>query len=366
VPLWTTRRSSRALVQKLGSHDGPIAALAVLPDGRVVSSGAWDGRLRIWDPASSRADPVELTSPDGNILALAALPDGRVVLGCAIPQESLELPDRSVFLKGSIRGDPFRGRVLVWNPGTPQARPVELGRHDGGVLTLAVLPDGRVASGSEQLQGVFQKPEGGFVTGDVFEGRVRVWNPAAPGAAPVASLGYDSFHLGYGSVRALAVLLDGRIVTGAGSVIRVWDPARPGARPLELGDAGSSARAVVTLPDGRVVSGAGMDVSGGPSGRLQIWDPAKPDAGPVELGCTNCQVQALAVLPDGRVVSGCIDRRLRIWDPAAPRGAAPVDLGSHDDWVEALAVLPGGKVVSGGAEGKLLVWDPGLSRRRVA
>ena len=55
--------------------------------------------------------------------AAAVLPDGRVVTG----------------------GDD--GRVLVWDPATAGAGPVELGRHDGAVSAAAVLPDGRVVSG---------------------------------------------------------------------------------------------------------------------------------------------------------------------------------------------------------------------------
>lgn len=367
VPAWTTRRTSRALVQELGRHDDKIAALAVLPDGRVASSGAYDRRLRIWDPAAPRTGLVELAIDDGNVAALAALRDGRVALGCAIPLQALTLPDGSLMRPDdplSQRG-PSGGRVQLWNPAEPQASPVELGRHDGGVHALALLPDGRLASGNAGLQGWFRTPDGEpAATGNVFEARVRIWEVATQGAGPVASLGFDGYHPGYGSVATMAVLRDGRIATADGPGICVWDPAKPDAAPLELGDAdaGAYANAVVALPDGRVVSGGGMDVSGGQTGRLRIWNPAGPGTGPAELGRAGSQVQALAALPDGRVVSGCIDRRLRIWNPAAPQ-TPPLDLGSHDSWVEALAVLPDGKVVSGGAEGKLLVWDPDAAVR---
>ena len=51
VPRWTTRRASRALSGELGRHDGRVAAVAVLADGRVVTGGA-DGRVLVWDPAA--------------------------------------------------------------------------------------------------------------------------------------------------------------------------------------------------------------------------------------------------------------------------------------------------------------------------
>ena len=41
------------------------------------------------------------------------------------------------------------GRVLVWDPAAPGAGPVELGRHNGAVSAVAALPDGRLASAGD-------------------------------------------------------------------------------------------------------------------------------------------------------------------------------------------------------------------------
>ena len=79
----------------------------------------------------------------------------------------------------------------------------------------------------------------------------------------------------------------------------MWDPAEPGAGPVELGRHADEVGAVAVLPDGRVVTGAG---DGG--GRVLVWDPAEPGAGPAELGRQEDGVGAVAVLPDGRVVTG--------------------------------------------------------------
>ena len=74
---------------------------------------------------------------------------------------------------------------------------------------------------------------------------------------------------------------------------------------MELGY--DSVRAMAVLPDGRVVSDDA-------DGRVLVWDPAAPGTGPVELGRHDDSVWAVAVLPDGRVVSGGIDERVLIWD----------------------------------------------------
>lgn len=58
-----------------------VNALAALPDGR-LASGARDGTVRLWDPASgAEAARLEL---DGAVISLAALPDGRLVAGDAL------------------------------------------------------------------------------------------------------------------------------------------------------------------------------------------------------------------------------------------------------------------------------------------
>ena len=99
---WTTRRASPALILELG-RDWLVNAVAVLPDGRVVSGGI-GGRVLVWDPGDPATGPAELGRHDlhggRGVNAVAVLPDGRVVSG------------------GSD------GRVLVWDPGDPgPARP---------------------------------------------------------------------------------------------------------------------------------------------------------------------------------------------------------------------------------------------------
>jgi WD40 repeat protein len=65
------------------------------------------------------------------------LPDGRVVTGS---YDSGSDDDYN-----AAGGD---ARVLVWDPAEPGARPVEVGRHVDRVKAVAVLPDGRVVTGS--------------------------------------------------------------------------------------------------------------------------------------------------------------------------------------------------------------------------
>ena len=207
----------------------------MLPDGRVVTGGG-GGRVLVWDPAEPGTGPVELGRHGGRgVWAVAVLPDGRVVTGASDD-----------------------GRVLVWDPAEPGTGPVELGRHGGAASAVAVLPDGRVIAGDGA--------------------RVVTGGDGAPTAA-----------------------------VWSGEHVLVWDPAEPGTGPVQLGRHSGWASAVAVLPDGRVVTGGG--------GRVLVWDPAEPGTGSVELGRHGGRgVWAVAVLPDGRVVTGGDDDRVRLWD----------------------------------------------------
>jgi WD40 repeat protein len=154
-----------------------VAAVAVLPDGRLVTGGS-DGRVLAWDPADPDAAPAELGRHDYEVTAVAVLPDGRVVTGAK---------DK---------------RVLVWDPADPGAEPAELGRHGSGVTAVAVLPDGRVVTGGRdrrvRLWDVQSGPGRGLLACSVYalatspspsgawlfvghdDGGISCWNVRAP------------------------------------------------------------------------------------------------------------------------------------------------------------------------------------------
>jgi WD40 repeat protein len=163
----------------------------------------------------------------------------------------------------------------------------------------------------------------------------------------------DEAAPGFAAVRAMAFLPGGRLVTGGddGRVL-VWDPAAPGAGPVELGRRGYGVWTVAVLPDGRVVTG-------GDKGRVLVWDPAAPGY-PDLVGRDDSGTLAareVAALPDGRVVTGGDDSWVLVWDPAAP-GSGPDRIARHARSVAAVAVLPDGRVITGGWDQQVVVRDP--------
>jgi hypothetical protein len=132
---------------------------------------------------------------------------------------------------------------------------------------------------------------------------------------------------------AVAVLADGRVVTGGdgfvgGQRVLVWDPTRPGAAPIELGRDYGRVRAVAVLADGRIVTGnhdrGDGDFRSG-VGWVLIWDPSRPGDPPIELAHYQgqSQVRAVVALPDGRVAA-VVRGWLRIWNPSEPASATSV------------------------------------------
>jgi WD40 repeat protein len=342
MPLWTTRRTNTALDLELGRIDGDVKAVAVLPDGRIVTgsgdsvSSRHHGQVLVWDLTQPDAAPVELGRTDRSVNAIAVLPDGRVVTG-------------SAHLLGV-------SLVQVWNPAQPDAAPVELGRTDRSVNAIAVLPDGRVVTGS----GNWGHNYGG--------GRLLVWDPIERDTSP-----FQLGSLGDAIVESVDVLPDGRIITrihygtSGGEFskrVLIWDPSQPDSHPLRL-DLTSRVDAVAVFPDGRIITC--IDSSDNDRRPVLVWDRTRPDTAPVVLGRDGYHTAPAAALPDGRVVTsssdsvgGCL---VLVWDPEQS-DIAPQQLGSDDLSVKAVAALPDGRIITGsGASsirqgGRVLVWDP--------
>ena len=384
VPRWTTRRISRAMSGELGRHSGPVRAVAVLANGRVVTGGQ-DGRVLAWDPDRPGTSPAEIGQLDSWVNAIAVLADGRVVTGGEDGRVLVWDPDRpgttpaelghhtgvyaaAVLADGRVITGGHDGRVLAWDPGRPGTSPAGIGQQDGEVWAVAVLADGRVVSGGEGGRVLAWDPDqpgtgpaelgqhdywvyavavladGRVVTGG-SDGRALAWDPDQPGTSPAGISHHDR------EVTAVAVLADGRVVTGGpdGRVL-IWDPDRPGSSGAEMGYDDRGVNVVAVLADGRVLTGD-------PDGRVLVWDPDRPRTNPAEPGHRYGRVQAVAMLGDGRVVTGDWDGRVLVWDPDRP-GTGPAELRRHDDWVSAMAVLNDGRVVTGGHDGRVLVWDP--------
>ncbi len=193
--------------------------------------------------------------------------------------------------------------------------------HGPSVSALAMLPDGRLASGS-------------------WDNTIRLWH---------ANTAMETARFkGHGDwVMALAVLPDGRIASGSrDNTIRLWD-ANTAKETARLEGHAASVSALAVLPDGRLASGSWDHT-------IRLWDAntAKETA---RLEGHGTSVMALAVLPDGRLASALGDRTIRLWDTITAKETARLE--GRGNWVMALAVLPDGRLASGSWDNTIRLWD---------
>jgi WD40 repeat protein len=309
---WTTRRQRPALIADVIGDAGWVNAVSLMADG-VVVAGADDGRVWIWDAATTAVGPVTLGRHEGPVRALAVLDDGRIVSGG------------------------HDHRILLWDPDSPAHGPVTLGYHEGAVRALAVRRDGVVVSGGD-------------------DARVRAWNANAPDGVPI-ELGRHA-----GVVRGLTVDRDGRVISGADDQrLRVWDVGTPGQLVTQTRRLGWRILTVAREPGGSVMA-AGTDYG------IYRWNYARADAivsvvglteqsvVAAEFGSHHNVVRSVQTTDDGAVISGSDDGRILVWQ-ASYRGLDRIELGGHDGPVRTLSAVREDRLASGGKDQHVRLWD---------
>lgn len=242
-------------------HPKSVLAASFSPDGRLVATGAADGKARLWDARTGRATGTPLAH-SGPVSALAFSPDGRLLATASA--------DRTARL-----WDVRTGRLHV--------PPLQ---HGGEVTAALFSPDGTaLATASE---------DGSARTWETASGRLLHTLTHAAGK-PVWSLAFspDGTLLATGSE-------DGRALT--------WDAAT--GRNLAAMLHRATVWAVGFNP------GSTQVASGADNGTAWIWNPRTGEPAGSWLPHPSA-VYTLRFSPDGRVVAtGADDNRVRIWDAA--------------------------------------------------
>jgi WD40 repeat protein len=161
ILLWNPDTGSHASVLK--GHQASVLALVVLPNGQ-LASGSYDNCIRLWDTASGSCLAV-FEGHQGSVNALAVLPDGRLASGSSDhtirlwdlqrpPQEACQavfeghqdsVRALAVLPDGRLVSDARNETLRLWDPASGTCCAV----FEGGSGRLAILPDSRLASGSD-------------------------------------------------------------------------------------------------------------------------------------------------------------------------------------------------------------------------
>jgi WD40 repeat protein len=183
VRLWNLAKGRRRLT--FWFHRGDIDALAVMPDGCIVSGGQ-DGTVRLWDPVS-RLPVRTLRKHENWVCALAVSPNGAHVVS------------------GS-----WDETVKIWDARSGEELHTLRG-HEARIRTVGVTPDGR------------------RVLSDGDDGTLRVWD-ARDGREVLRLQSHTHFEGDAHGAAPIAITSDGRYAIGdrTDRTLAVWD--------LETGD----------------------------------------------------------------------------------------------------------------------------------
>jgi len=265
--------------------DGPIIAIALQPDGKIVVAGDFAtlggqpraniGRLN----ANGSLDAAFNPGTDHVVHALALAPDGTIVVGGVFA----ELGGQERSYLGRLNADGTLDEGFAPEP-------------DGVVDALAVQADGKVLVGGEFITSLAGQPCSNL-------GRLN-----ADGSRDATfSAGTDGF------VYALAVQADGKILVGGEFITALGGQPRSNigrltatgaADPGFTPEADDAVWVFAVQPDGRIVVGGQFTSLGGHPraaiGRLNADGAVDPSLNPGADG----PVVSLVVQPDGKIVVG--------------------------------------------------------------
>jgi RNA polymerase sigma factor (sigma-70 family) len=337
-----------------------VNSISFSPDGRTLATGNVRGsRIRLWDAATGK--PL-LTVAEHNALidTLSFSPDGKTLWSLA-PDKTLirwdvakaegealfggpanGMFDRAVASRDGrllATGGRLDGRVRLWD--THGHELAELGKHEGGFVSLAFSPDGKflASSGKETL---------------------RLWDVATRKEVRRFEVPADNWNtlIFSSDGRRLAVSGGGGLGNIGHSPPRVLDVAT--GKELVCLDSCPSGVQIVFSADGKYLATSDCNDDRKPPYLVRIWDAATGK----QLGQFTCPtktvgIASLAISPDARLIAtGGFERddTVRLWETASCSEVA--SLQGHHSGVFSLAFTPDGKTLAtGSGDATILLWD---------
>ena len=184
-------------------HGGPVRALAISADGKTAVSGSFDTSAIRWSLTRNAAEQV-LRFHESAVNAVALAPDGRIVTGGEDGRIAIWQPRRAARRARCSKATPRRSwrsrcrRTARRSRRRRGTAPSGSGRSDGGAP--------RVLEGHQQnVNGVAFTPDGKALVSAGYDLTLRIW-PLDGGAPTIVTLPTP--------LNAVAVARDGEIVAG--------------------------------------------------------------------------------------------------------------------------------------------------------
>ncbi len=243
------------------------------------------------------------------------------------------------------------GKVAIWKPGEPApARTFE--GHTAPIVSLAVSPDGttlasaswdrtirlwplgggapRVLEGhSQNVNGVAFAGDGNSLVSAGYDATVRIWPLAGSGSPVVVSLP--------AALNAVALTPDGEIAAAAANG-RVFFMSATGEKRGEVAAMESPIISLAASPDGALIAAAGI------RGSVAIIERKSRKVERTLVG-PGLPVWSVAFFPDSTtLLTGGTDRLVRRWDASSGEHIGAVPLAGNGDPLAAYAGDHGAEV----------------------
>jgi len=236
------------------------------------------------------------------------------------------------------------GKIAIWKPGDP-APALTFAGHTAPIVALAVSPDGkmlasaswdrtirlwpleggapRVLEGhSQNVNGVAFTGDGKYLVSVGYDATVRIWPLAGAGSPVIVTLP--------ASLNAVALAPDGEIAAAAADG-RVFFVSANGETRGEIAALESPIISLAISPDGALIAAAGI------RGSVAVIERKSRNIARTLVG-PGLPVWSVAFFPDSKtLLTGGTDRLVRRWDASTGEHIGAVPLASADDPLAAYA-----------------------------
>ncbi|KAM6522870.1 hypothetical protein FALCPG4_012485 [Fusarium falciforme] len=325
------------LVATLEGHAGPVWAVAMSPDSKLIASGSYDQTIKVWNAGTGEVQKV-LRGHHGVVRSIAFSPDRKLLISGAY--------DRTVKIWDVATGDVKQ----TLNEGEDV--------DDGMVRSVTFSPDGKLVASDtdhsirvrdattgklgqlvgdhdDRVRSVAFSPDGQLVASGSRDETVKIWD-VATGTLTQTLKGHRD---GVGSV---VFSTDGSLIASGSEdhTIKIWGVSSGKAMRTLTGHT-DSVWSVVFSADSKLLASGSDDMT------VKIWDATTGEIKQTFKGHIR-SVRSVAFSMDGRlVISGSDDRTIRIWDATINKEQRI--LGGHGKQVTSMAFSPNRKLMVSGS-----------------
>jgi serine/threonine protein kinase/WD40 repeat protein len=285
----------------MGTHTGPIEAIAIAPNGLTLVTGSTDATIRVWDLVTGQSKV--LSGHTGSVGGLAFAPDSHSFVSTSKDNTMRLWPIGGDEGKIVVQ-DKHPLRPLAW---APDGSRVWTGTDDGRVveLDLKTMKQTTTKVHSDETRVIALSPDGTTLATGGEDGAVFLLTLADRKVRRLAT------HADV--VRDLFWTRDGTRIVSAGGDSNVNVTALDGKQVVLSGNA-AGVKDLAISPDGDLVAAAGID------GIAHVWSLSSPKTW--TLRGHRASVKAVEFTADGTsLISTSDDDRVRIWQLAKPTEA---------------------------------------------